>query len=172
MQAHTDVTSVLPEAPERPALDLPWSTGAAGAAQGMLAGSAGSLPASSSSPSRKRNLKVLTDTLSSVGFDVAVATNGTRAIQLAAQLASKGRGAPDLILLDVRMEGIDGYETCRRLKADEATRDIPVIFMTASSENAANRVALDIDFNGMVTMGTLKSGIDYALRRGMGVSRA
>ncbi len=41
---------------------------------------------------------------------------------------------PDLILLDVMMPGIDGFETCRRIKKQEASKDIPVIFMTALSE--------------------------------------
>lgn len=80
-----------------------------------------------------RNLRVLTDTLSGSGFEVAIAVDGIRAIQLAKEVM------PDLILLDVRMEGIDGYETCRRLKSDPATSDIPVIFMTANSELASDR---------------------------------
>jgi DNA-binding response OmpR family regulator/anti-anti-sigma regulatory factor len=81
-----------------------------------------------------RNLRVLSKTLSSSGFNVAAAVNGVRAIQLAKD------GAPDLILLDVKMEGIDGFETCRRLKADPTTSEIPVIFLTASSEASADRV--------------------------------
>lgn len=58
-----------------------------------------------------------------------VATNGERAFRLAAK-----DPAPDIILLDIMMPGMDGYETCARLKADEKTRDIPVIFVTAKSE--------------------------------------
>jgi DNA-binding response OmpR family regulator/anti-anti-sigma regulatory factor len=81
-----------------------------------------------------RNLSLLSDTLASSGFEVAVAVNGIRALQLAKE------GLPDLILLDVRMEGLDGFETCRRLKADPATSEIPVIFMTASTELSSDRV--------------------------------
>ncbi|WP_437708712.1 response regulator [Sorangium sp. So ce448] len=81
-----------------------------------------------------RNLRLLRDNLSGWGFEIAAATNGLRAIQLAKEVA------PDLILLDVKMEGIDGFETCRRLKTDPVTSDIPVIFMTASTEMNADKV--------------------------------
>jgi DNA-binding response OmpR family regulator/anti-anti-sigma regulatory factor len=81
-----------------------------------------------------RNLGLLSDVLSSSNFEVAVAVNGTRALQLAKE------GSPDLILLDVKMEGIDGFETCRRLKSDPSTSDIPVIFMTASTDLSTDRV--------------------------------
>ncbi|MFQ3680222.1 MAG: hybrid sensor histidine kinase/response regulator [Pseudanabaenaceae cyanobacterium] len=77
------------------------------------------------------NLKVLSKTLTSAGFEVAVANNGTTALKLAAY------DPPALILLDVMMPGIDGFKTCERLKEEEITRDIPVIFMTALSETAA-----------------------------------
>jgi len=77
------------------------------------------------------NLKVLSKTLTSAGFEVAVANNGTTALKLATY------DPPALILLDVMMPGIDGFKTCERLKEEEITRDIPVIFMTALSETAS-----------------------------------
>lgn len=71
------------------------------------------------------NLAVVVDYLEEYGFKVMVARNGHTALKRA-KLAK-----PDLILLDVMMAGIDGFETCRRLKADPDTAEIPVIFMTA-----------------------------------------
>ena len=76
------------------------------------------------------NLRVLLDYLKKSGFDVLVAPNGERALR---QLE---RIQPDLILLDVLMPGIDGFETCLELKQNEKTRDIPVIFMTALADMA------------------------------------
>ncbi|RCJ37918.1 hybrid sensor histidine kinase/response regulator [Nostoc minutum NIES-26] len=74
------------------------------------------------------NLGVLFDFLADSGFQVLVAQDGEDAIE---QLEY---ALPDLILLDVIMPGMDGFETCRHLKAKETTKDIPVIFMTALSE--------------------------------------
>lgn len=74
------------------------------------------------------NLEVLSEALTDAGFEVAIATNGERAIKQAQC------SLPSLILLDVMMPGIDGFETCRRLKASKITQDIPIIFMTALSE--------------------------------------
>jgi signal transduction histidine kinase len=74
------------------------------------------------------NLEVISETLSAKGFDVAIATSGERALQ---QIERK---LPDLILLDVMMPGIDGFQTCQRIKANPDTRDIPIIFMTALSD--------------------------------------
>ena len=74
------------------------------------------------------NLGVLFDFLTDSGFKVLVAQDGESAIQKVEY------AHPDLILLDVMMPGIDGFETCRRLKANPSTQDIPVIFMTALSE--------------------------------------
>ena len=73
----------------------------------------------------RRNLDVLIGVLEPAGYDVAVALDGVAALDLAREIH------PDLILLDVMMPGIDGYETCKRLKRDPATVDIPVIFLTA-----------------------------------------
>ncbi|MDX2096468.1 MAG: response regulator [Leptolyngbyaceae cyanobacterium bins.59] len=74
------------------------------------------------------NLDVIAEALDDAGFEVAIATDGERAIRQA------GLSHPDLILLDVMMPGIDGFETCRRLKASATTCDIPIIFMTALSD--------------------------------------
>lgn len=76
------------------------------------------------------NLGVLVETLSGAGYALMVAEDGEEA------LAQTRRTTPDLILLDVMMPGLDGFETCRRLKAQPATRDIPVLFMTALHETA------------------------------------
>lgn len=74
------------------------------------------------------NLGLLLDVLQAAGYDVRVAESGTRALQ---QMA---RTRPDLVLLDVMMPGLDGLETCRRIKAEPAWRDIPVLFLTALSD--------------------------------------
>ncbi len=74
------------------------------------------------------NLDVISEALSDAGYTVAIATSGERALK---QL---DRRSPDLILLDVMMPGIDGFETCARLKSNPKTCDIPVIFMTALSD--------------------------------------
>ncbi|HAX77986.1 MAG TPA: hypothetical protein DCY88_19740 [Cyanobacteria bacterium UBA11372] len=71
------------------------------------------------------NIKVLSDLLIEYGFEVLVATSGEKALQ------RLERVLPDIILLDILMPGIDGFETCSRLKATQATHEIPVIFMTA-----------------------------------------
>jgi DNA-binding response OmpR family regulator/DNA-binding CsgD family transcriptional regulator len=74
------------------------------------------------------NLAMLSDLLSEAGYRVLVATDGISAIEQISFLK------PDIILLDVMMPGIDGFETCQRLKADPATADIPLLFMTGLTE--------------------------------------
>ena len=74
------------------------------------------------------NLKVLMKLLTDYGFAVYPAAEGELALRFVQSTP------PELILLDIVMPGLDGFEVCRRLKADERTRDIPVIFMTALSE--------------------------------------
>jgi DNA-binding response OmpR family regulator len=74
------------------------------------------------------NLGVLFDYLRNSGFKVLVTEDGEGALQRASY------AQPDIILLDVLMPGLDGFETCRRLKENEETKDIPIIFMTALSD--------------------------------------
>ncbi len=92
------------------------------------------------------NLAVLGHVLEESGLHVLVAQDGEEAVQRA-RLTS-----PDLILLDVMMPGIDGFETCRRLKADSGLRDIPVIFMTALSDSANRLRAFEV------------GGVDYVTK--------
>jgi len=89
------------------------------------------------------NLGVVAEHLVELGYQVLVALDGEEALRRA------GFGHPDLILLDVMMPGMDGFETCRRLKAAPETRDIPVIFMTALDDVADKVAAFDaggVDF--------------------------
>jgi two-component system, NtrC family, sensor kinase len=74
------------------------------------------------------NIRILFDILHEAGFKVSVVKSGEMALEKVPFIQ------PDLILLDVMMPGIDGFETCRRLKVDESTKDIPIIFMTALAD--------------------------------------
>ena len=71
------------------------------------------------------NLQVLFQTLEGVGCKLLIAKNGEMALSIA------GKALPDLILLDIMMPDIDGYEVCRQLKTNRATSGIPVIFLSA-----------------------------------------
>ena len=89
------------------------------------------------------NLDVLCELLEAEGYRISMAPNGQVALKIAAQ------AVPDLILLDVVMPGMDGFEACRRLKQDEETQDIPVIFITAT------------DATEGVVEGFQAGGVDY-----------
>src|ERR1700757_1142750 len=79
------------------------------------------------------NVKLLEAKLSAEYFDVLTAFNGNSALEIAAA------EMPDVILLDVMMPRMDGFEVCRRLKANPRTADLPVVMVTALSD-AANRL--------------------------------
>ena len=91
------------------------------------------------------NLAVLHDALDESGFTVLVANNGETALQRAAE------AQPDIILLDAIMPGMDGFEACRRLKANLATRHIPVVFMTGLTEAEHVVAAFEAGGNDYVT---------------------
>jgi signal transduction histidine kinase len=74
------------------------------------------------------NLSVLSQTLKGAGYTVRVAIDGESALQQVAKTL------PSLILLDVMMPGIDGFETCRQIKANPSTAEVPIIFMTALAD--------------------------------------
>jgi DNA-binding NtrC family response regulator len=92
------------------------------------------------------NLSVLTSALEPEGYEIFAAQNGAAALKVAA------KAKPDLILLDIMMPELDGFETCRRLKENEATRDIPVIFITARNEMES------------VVAGFRAGGLDYVVK--------
>jgi len=87
-------------------------------------------------------------------YRVKVAVDGERALRL---LASGS--PPDLILLDIMMPGMDGYEVCRRLKANSATRSIPVIFVTSMTE-------VEDEARGLAL-----GGVDYITKTGQSANR-
>ena len=74
------------------------------------------------------NLRLLTAMLTDKGYKVRPAPSGSLALQ------SVRSTLPDLVLLDIKMPEMDGYEVCRRLKADERNRDVPVLFISALTE--------------------------------------
>ncbi len=92
------------------------------------------------------NLKILGRILGDHGYRIAVATNGKTALDRCRSVR------PNLVLLDVMMPGIDGFETCRLMKAEPDTADIPVIFLTAL-DNATS-----------IVEGFEAGGVDYVLK--------
>ncbi len=91
------------------------------------------------------NLQVLFDTLDGRGFKLLIAKDGKAALAIA------GKARPNLILLDIMMPGIDGYEVCRQLKADPATKEIPVIFLSALTDTKDKVQGLDLGAVDYVT---------------------
>jgi two-component system, sensor histidine kinase and response regulator len=83
------------------------------------------------------NLRLLSDLLGNQGYEVRAVTNGRQALQAVEQ------DPPDLILLDIAMPEMDGYEVCRRLRAKDRSKDVPVIFLTASTDTADKVLAFD-----------------------------
>lgn len=84
------------------------------------------------------NLDIISDALSEAGFDVAIALSGEQALK---QLKLY---VPDLILLDVTMPGMDGFEVCRLLKSEPTTQEIPVIFMTALADTPSKTKGFEV----------------------------
>jgi CheY-like chemotaxis protein len=76
-------------------------------------------------------------TLKFAGYDIVTANNGEEAVQLTKQ------ELPDLVITDVRMPKMTGYEACRQIKADPATQHIPVVFLSAKGQEAEVQTGLD-----------------------------
>jgi DNA-binding response OmpR family regulator len=91
------------------------------------------------------NLDILRQVLEKVGYNVMLARSGEVALTITK------RAKPDLILLDVLMPGMSGYEVCKQLKADEETANIPVIFITGNDDTQARVKGIQlgaVDFIG------------------------
>jgi len=90
-------------------------------------------------------LMALTDAVEMEGYECVTAINGKEALQKARETL------PDLIMLDIMMPFMDGFEVCRELKADAATRDIPVIMLTAKSQQVDIQKGKDAGADDYIT---------------------
>jgi CheY-like chemotaxis protein len=81
---------------------------------------------------------LITFTLQFAGYQVAAASNGEEAVNLARQ------NKPDLILMDVRMPRMTGYEACATIKADPNLKDVPVIFLSAKGQDSEIQTGLQV----------------------------
>jgi two-component system sensor histidine kinase ChiS len=91
------------------------------------------------------NLQLLFETLDGRGYKLLIAKDGNTALSIA------HKACPNLILLDIMMPEIDGYEVCRQLKADQATHEIPVIFLSALTDTKDKVQGLDLGAVDYVT---------------------
>jgi two-component system, cell cycle response regulator DivK len=91
------------------------------------------------------NRQILRDLLTSADFEVIEAVDGE------AGLAAAAEHRPDLILMDIQLPGIDGYEATRRLKGDAALRDVPVIAVTAHALSGAEQEARAAGCDGYIS---------------------
>jgi DNA-binding response OmpR family regulator len=82
-------------------------------------------------------LKLVSFSLKSKGFDVIEATDGLSAVEIAE------KELPDLILMDVMMPACDGYEACRRIRANAATAHIPIVMLTAKTQVTEQKAGMD-----------------------------
>ncbi|TFH07210.1 MAG: response regulator [Nitrosomonadales bacterium] len=90
------------------------------------------------------NLDLLSGILKTT-YKVKVAKSGEHALKIIA------KSAPDLILLDVMMPEMDGYEVCRRLKSNDITKDIPIIFVTAMEQESDETMGFELGAAGYLT---------------------
>jgi CheY-like chemotaxis protein len=99
------------------------------------------------------------------GFRVATAADGLEAIEKAHELL------PDIILMDLSLPGIDGWEATRRLKQDPSTSAIPIIALTAHALASAHDRARDVGCNAVVTKPCLPKDLEQEVRRQLAAAR-
>ena len=88
---------------------------------------------------------ILDFSLGMEGYEVLTALDGEQALEKARD------EKPDLIVLDIMMPKLDGYETCRRLKADADTKDVPVILLSAKGRNVDQKVGFEVGADDYIT---------------------
>ena len=93
----------------------------------------------------ERNMRLFRDVLEAAGHRTLAATTGERAVQLA------GEHAPDLVLMDIQLPGIDGLEALGRIRADERTRAMPVLALTAQAMEGDRERFLAAGFDGYLS---------------------
>jgi CheY-like chemotaxis protein len=91
------------------------------------------------------NVRLLEELLKSESYEVATAANGEAALEKIAQ------SPPDIVLLDVMMPGMDGYEVCRRIRQNEKTAQLPVIIVTALDKASDRETALEAGANAFLS---------------------
>ena len=91
------------------------------------------------------NRQIIRDLLSAKGYELVEATTGEEGLKLAAT------GKPDLILMDIQLPGMDGYEVTRRIKAKPELKHIPIIVVTSYALSGDDKKAFDAGCNGYVT---------------------
>ena len=105
------------------------------------------------------NVRLLEELLKSASYEVATAMNGEAALEKIAQ------SRPDIVLLDVMMPGMDGYEVCRRIRQDEKTARLPVIMVTALDKESDREMALAAGANEFLSKPVEDNLLLPAIRR-------
>jgi two-component sensor histidine kinase/ActR/RegA family two-component response regulator len=111
------------------------------------------------------NLMLLASTLSADGYQVTPVDSGEAAL---AEVAAR---PPDLILLDIRMAGLDGFAVCRRLKAHSETRDIPIMFISGASETAERVEGLELGAVDFISKPVQRAELRARVRTHLELSR-
>jgi two-component system, cell cycle response regulator DivK len=93
----------------------------------------------------EKNMKLFRDVLQASGYETLEATTGEQAIELATQ------HAPDLVLMDIQLAGMDGLTALRRLREDERTASIPVVALTAQAMTGDRERCLEAGFDGYMS---------------------
>lgn len=112
------------------------------------------------------NLSIYTTILEFTGFEVLIAKDGLGG------LTTARAEMPDLILMDISIPGVDGWEATRRLKADSATRDIPIIVLTAHALEGDRLRAFSEGADGYIAKPADPMSVVNAIRRALGDTTA